>query len=180
MSLIWHTMFPRFFFFAVGLGTILLARGIAVTGDGVAKFLKIRDSRVPSCILAAVVLLASLLSLRQNYAFPKQDIEGALAYIHQHRQPGERVVTMWRLLHIFQNDLGQSDWRIVRNANELEATQPAQNAVWTLYSLPGSVRSFRPKMWSILQQDFTVVKILPGTLGDGDIYICRSKGNKRS
>jgi hypothetical protein len=181
MVIIWKAALPRFFFFAIGLGAIVLARGIVVAVSFLSALIKAdaRGQRIVTAVLAAAIIAVSLFSLRAQYVFPKQDILGAVEYVEEHRQQGDLVMTIWPLDDIYQLVFGK-EWRIALTSEQMLHLTAHSRTVWTIYSLPGSMKSYRPKMWKVLQEYFEVVKVLPGTLGDGDVYICRSRFSKSS
>jgi hypothetical protein len=57
----------------------------------------------------------------------------------------------------------------------LEAIRQAHATVWLGYTLPIEVKAYRPDIWRIVERDFEIVKIFPGTLGDGEVYVCMKK-----
>jgi hypothetical protein len=46
--------------------------------------------------------------------------------------------------------------------------------------LPVEVKAYRPGIWQIVEKEFEVVKIFPGTLGGGEVYVCRQRPGKQS
>jgi len=45
---------------------------------------------------------------------------------------------------------------------------------WLVYTLPTQLKTFRADVWRIVEDEFSVVKVFPGTLGGGQVYVCRS------
>jgi uncharacterized NAD-dependent epimerase/dehydratase family protein len=67
------------------------------------------------------------------------------------------------------------DWYGVEAVSELNHLETTHRIVWVAYTLPVHLRAWYPEVWRTLEEDYDVVKVLQGTLGDGDIVICRSK-----
>jgi hypothetical protein len=42
-----------------------------------------------------------------------------------------------------------------------------------VYTIPIEVKAYHPGVWSIIQNEFEVVRVFPGTLNGGEIYVCR-------
>ena len=34
-----------------------------------------------------------------------------------------------------------------------------------------------PDIWNLIQHEYEVVRVFPGTLGDGQVVVCRRRGN---
>ena len=46
---------------------------------------------------------------------------------------------------------------------------------WVLYTLPSHLAAAQPELVEILESEFELLKVFPGTLGDGQIVVRRSK-----
>jgi len=49
------------------------------------------------------------------------------------------------------------------------------STVWLIYTMPIHMRVYHPDIWGTIERDFERVKVFPGTLGGGELYVCRTK-----
>ena len=167
---------PRFFFFAIGFGLVFLTRGAMVWAATAARLWQ-RDARTEvrwGTALAGLMLLASAWSLRPAYLYPKQDFLGAMAFVDAERQPGDTVVTAGLAALPYQRYYGRN-WPVVETPAQLDAVRAQGRRTWLLYTLPEFERWLHPEVWDVIQSDFTTVRVFHGTLGGGEIYVCRQE-----
>lgn len=176
MLMLEHNLWPRFFFFAIGFGFLLLMRGAIEC----AAFAAARLGRSAAAglqwgtALAALMIVASAGTLRSAYIYPKQDFEGALRYVEAQKRPGDAVVLAGLAKYPYQSYFGRG-WPAVETRAQIEAARPRDSATWLLYTFPVYLRSMYPEVWNAVQSDFAVVKVFRGTIGDADVVVCRSK-----
>jgi len=174
-----HNLWPRFFFFSMGFALLIVARGAMALPRlllALPNSLK-GDARERLATLAGVALVyliigASAATLQRNYRLPKQDFTGARDYVERHRQPGDAVVAVG----LAGMDYGRyfaPHWSVAESQSELEAIRQAHAKVWLVYTLPVEVKAYRPDIWQVIEKEFEVVKIFPGTLGGGEVYVCK-------
>lgn len=174
-----HNLWPRFFFFSMGFGILIVVHGAMVLTRGVLARLFIRavgerwGQRV-GLALACLLITASAVTLPKNYLLPKQDFSGARDYVELHRRPGEGVVAVG-LAGVMYGRYFAPEWSVAQTQAELDAVWRGHSATWLVYTLPIEVRVYRPEVWHVISQDFEVVKIFPGTLGGGEVYVCRQR-----
>jgi hypothetical protein len=53
--------------------------------------------------------------------------------------------------------------------------QQAQPDLYLVYTLPIEIRGFRPGVWRLIETRFETMRVFPGTLGGGEIYVCRKR-----
>lgn len=174
-----HNLWPRFFFFAMGFGILIVVHGMAVAARGLSARLFTRaggESWGPTIGLALTCLMiaASAATLPKNYQLPKQDFSGARDYVEHHRRPGEGVVAVG-LAGVMYARYFAPQWPAAQTQNELESVWRRHSATWLVYTLPIEVRVYRPEVWNVINADFEVVKVFPGTLGGGEVYVCRQR-----
>ena len=46
-------------------------------------------------------------------------------------------------------------------------------AVWVLYTFPRYLDAAVPAVAEMIRKEFTVVRVFPGTVGDGDVFVGR-------
>jgi mannosyltransferase len=66
-------------------------------------------------------------------------------------------------------------WPYVETPAQLQQVIEGRRGTWLLYAMPASIRSSQPELWQQIDNNFTVVRKFPGTLGGGDIYVSRSR-----
>jgi mannosyltransferase len=171
-----HNLWPRFFFFEIGFGLLLLVRGAMVWGRMGARILGGTEKlglRLGTALIA-LMLLASVPPLRAAYFYPKQDYLGAMRFVEDQRRPDEPIVTVGIVTTPFQRYYGRS-WPLLETLAQLEATLSRDHATWLVYTMPISIRANYPEIWEAIQTKFTTVRVFPGTLAGGEIYVCKSK-----
>jgi 4-amino-4-deoxy-L-arabinose transferase-like glycosyltransferase len=173
------TMYPRFYFFLIGYGVLILVRGIfylprVVAGrwPGEAKG-STKLSGALAGVLAGILLLASAYSLRKNYQYPKQDFDGALKFIESEKKDDGPVLTAGATVFPYQQYFGKP-WQEVKTPAELEAIVGHGQPVWLVYTFPRYLEAAAPGLPEVIGKEFTVVRVFHGTLGDGDVVVVRS------
>lgn len=181
-----HNLWPRFFFFAIGFGMMLLVRGAMVVGgwvqamasDQLRRGAPQRDLSYKSMAagtgLVALMILASAWSMRSAWIYPKQDFAGALEFVESQRQPGEPVALAGLAVFPYR-EYYKRDWPAVATRAELDAVRAPGQRTWLVYALPIFVESRQPEIWNALRTEFEQVRVFRGTMGDGAVYVCKSR-----
>jgi len=175
------TMYPRFYFFLIGFAILILVRGLMVVPRWIVARWPGRSAKAGpglatalSAGLAAVLLASSAFSLLRNYRYPKQDFEGAIRFVDAEREAGEPVVTAgastFPLLQYYAEP-----WESVENVEQLTAIRRRGRAVWAVYTFPRYLESFSPPLAEMIRTEFTVTRVFPGTVGDGDVFVAKSQ-----
>ena len=170
-----HNFWPRFFFFEIGFAMLLLVRGAMVLGRFASRMIEGSQKLGLQTGTAVVLLmlLASVVPLRAEYLYPKQDYLGAMKFLDEQRQPGEQVVTVGVVTSPYQRYYGR-EWTLVQTRSQLDTALLSDHATWLIYAMPNSVRTSQPELWEAIQSKFTLVRAFPGTLGGGAIYVSKS------
>jgi uncharacterized membrane protein len=174
------TMYPRFFFFLIGFGVLILVRGIFYLPRVIANHLPGESKGSPKIagattgVLAGILLLASAYSLRQNYEYPKQDFDGALKFIESENKDNGPVLTAGATVYPYQRYFGKP-WQEVKTPAELEAIVGRGQPVWLVYTFPRYLEAAAPGLPDVIAKQFTVVRVFHGTLGEGDVVVVRSE-----
>jgi mannosyltransferase len=181
MLLLGHNLWPRFFFFSMGFGLLIVIHGAMQLPKVMSSYLRpLKD--VPSLAsfagvgLALLMITASLAMLPKNYALPKQNFSGAKDYVETHVSPGDRIVAV-SLAGVVYGDYLKPYWPIVRTGPELESLHQGIGRVWLVYTIPIEVKAFRPDIWRMIERDYEVVQVFPGTLNGGEVFVCRKRIN---
>ncbi len=171
-----HNFWPRFFFFEIGFAMLLVVRGAMGLGRFGSRAIG-RSDKVGLQAGTAVVLLmvlASVVPLRAEYLYPKQDYLGAMKFLDEQQQPGDLVMTAGSLTTPYQRYYHRP-WPLIQSHMQLETALLGDHATWLIYSMPNSIRTSQPEVWAIIENRFTVVRAFPGTLGGGTIFVSKSK-----
>jgi hypothetical protein len=64
---------------------------------------------------------------------------------------------------------------VAKDSAELTALLRPGGRAFLLYTLPVELRAFHRDLLEIVDADFDTVKVFPGTLAGGEIYVCRER-----
>jgi 4-amino-4-deoxy-L-arabinose transferase-like glycosyltransferase len=172
-----HNLWPRFFFFSMGFALLILVNGAMAMPRvlfSLMRFLR-PHSKIASRIGVAItcaMIIASGATVPRCFAHPKQDFTGAKAYVEQNRRPGDLAVAVG-LAGIAYEKYFAPDWPVVRTHVELNTLGESHLPIWLIYTLPIHLKAYHPEIWELIDNDFKIVKVFPGTLGGGEVYVCR-------
>ena len=179
-----HNLWPRFFFFSTGFIFLIMIHG-AMTAPrllsrvGVLRLSAQTTLRI-GAIAATLLIIASAATLPSYYAFPKQDFASARDYVEQHRRAGDVVVAVG-LAGIVYERYFAPHWSAAQTRTELDAVRRrAPTTTWLVYTLPVEVKAYGEGIWDVIEKDFEIVKVFPGTLGDGDVIVCRQRATAQT
>lgn len=177
-TLLWsHNFWPRLFFFAMGFALLIAMHGALTFPQWLRSLipaLPIRQSwaNAAGVIIAVLMIVASSLTVPRVYALPKQDYSGARDFVERNRQNNDAVVAVG-LAGVAYSRYFAPQWAAAQTQVELDNVRQGHSNVWLIYTIPIQVKAYRPDVWKIIEQEFEVVKIFPGTLGGGEVYVCR-------
>lgn len=183
-TLIWsHNFWPRLFFFGIGFGLLFAIRGALM----LPLLLRITNIRlfseprlqVAGIALACLMIVASTLTVSRCYALPKQDFGGARDFVEHNRNSEDAVVAVG-LAGIAYSRYFAPQWASAQTQVELDAATQGHSQVWLIYTIPIEVKAYRPEIWQAIEKDFSVLKIFPGTLGGGEVFVCREREGLRT
>lgn len=180
-------IWPRFFFVDIGLLMMLIVLGVRFACDVVGRILG-NPAAARALFVAGVVGMAgiSILMAKRNYAFPKQDLEGAFVFVHDNARPGDRIYSVGYSGQDFR-DWYQTDWPIVFTNDEYLKAMAAPGPVILVVGFPE--RNFRdvPQLATDADADgdsdvcaddhsapvLKTLRCFGGTLGDGNVIVFR-------
>ena len=169
------TMYPRFFFFMIGFGTLVLVRGAVVVGEVLGRRLEravpMLAARTLGTIAASSLILLSASSLPHNYRIPKQDYAGALAALDAARHPGDLVVTAGWGARPFQLYY-QRPFLELESVEQLQEERAKHARVWLLYSQPRFLERNMPDVMARIRDECRHRQVFRGTVGGGDVVLC--------
>lgn len=183
-----HNLFPRFFFFAMGFALIIIVHGAIELPRFLSKyigaFIKIKSqtSRIinhrravrAGFAFVLLIIAASIVTVPRNYALPKQDFSGAKNYVENNRLPNEEIVAISIAGEMYSKYFAP-EWSSAKTLADLTNIEGKNENVWLIYTLAPEIKAFRPEVWTAIQTDYQTVKIFPGTLNGGEIFVCRKR-----
>jgi mannosyltransferase len=170
-----HHLWPRFFFFAIGLAALALVSGAFAAGDALASALpRLRRAGEPLGIaIAALLVVVSAAGLAGVYG-PKQRFRDAIALLDAERRDGDRIVLLGGSAARVYRDYYGRDWPRILSAAEL-ANGPGGGRTWLVHTFPVGTRARHPDVQAVLDADFVVAGRFDGTLHEGTVLVWRSK-----
>jgi hypothetical protein len=164
-----HNLWPRFFFFGAGFAILIAVRGVF----GALRLVLPRrvESRGPAIATGALALLAVASATTVPRAWqPKQDYDGALAYVTAQRTASDAIVAldMAGTAYAAWPDPG---WLRPANADELGGIERDHVRTWVVYAFPTRLSAVQPELWQRLRSEYRTAARFPGTLGEGTIYV---------
>jgi hypothetical protein len=170
-----YTLFPRFFFFDLGFGVVLLIRGAMRCGEFAVNRLRPGSSYATAAGTALCIgmCVASAWTLPVAY-LPKQDFAGALAFVEESRRAGDAVVAVG-VARMPYEAYFRPGWRYPATAGELESIRAGAPRTWLVYTLETHLREASPEIMSAIERNFEVAREFYGTLGGGTVVVCRSR-----
>jgi hypothetical protein len=114
--------------------------------------------------------------LPKNYSLPKQNFSEAKSYVEEHISDGDGIVAV-SLAGIVYGSYLEPYWPVAKTGPELAAIEQLNERVWLVYTIPIEVKAFRPDIWKMIENDYEVVKIFPGTLNGGEVFVCQKKSH---
>jgi mannosyltransferase len=165
-----HNLWPRFFFFAMGFAMLIVIYGIFEIPRlfvGLAPRTMQAGIRMAGPVASILLITASILTLPRCYAIPKQDFTGARDFVMSSKRPNESVITVGLAAHAFR--YYAPSWKV--------ASTPAQltDDTYLVYTLGTELKAFHPELWRDVQKQFESVRTFPGTLGGGEVVVCRRR-----
>lgn len=163
-----HHLWPRFFYFGFGFAVLVAIRGAMVAEQVVLGKLRGAPGRELGLVCLAMVLVSAV-SVRAAYA-PKQDYEGALAFVEAERKPGDAVLMAGLIAYPYQN-LYRPSWQKVGSLDELNRMRASAERTFVLYTLEPVLLSTDPEIAAAVKRDFRMLRKFPGTLANGTVYV---------
>jgi mannosyltransferase len=113
----------------------------------------------------------STATLGRVYRYPKQDFSGAMQFVESERRGGEPVLTAGAAAWPYQNYYGR-DWPKVKDPQQIESLGGQSGRVWLVYTFPRYIEDETPGLMDAIQRRFKTVRVFPGTLGHGEVFVC--------
>jgi len=179
-----HNLFPRFFFFVMGFGILIVIYGALELPEVAARLIGRLDSRKVAArrlgvCFATVMIALSLFTVPRNYALPKQDFAGAKEYVESQLTPDSKAIAVNLAGDMFAKYYAP-EWLTTRDASVLDELEQHNKDVWLVYTMPFEIQAFSPELWNEIQHDYEIVRTFPGTLNGGEVVVCRYRGDLKS
>jgi 4-amino-4-deoxy-L-arabinose transferase-like glycosyltransferase len=177
-------LWPRWFFFALGQILLVAVHGVVVVIT-VATRIVTSEARRPLwagrlvATAAVLMLVVSSAMLPRCYRLPKQDYIGARDFVRTQRGIDDSVLVVG-LAALPYLTYYAPDWETAETTDELRARQSDAGSTWLLYAFPTHMEAFLPALWEAVQSDFDVIRVFPGTLGSGEVYVCRRASGRKT
>lgn len=168
------TMYPRFYFFAIGPAVLVIVRGAFAIAEWLARNLTWKLLRNPQTLgtwAVGLLIVLSALSLAFNYRYPKQDFEGAMRFVLAAKDPQDAVVSSGVPADPYRG-LWELPWPNIESAEELSRIRATAPRTWVLYTFPRYLEARLPDVATIIRRDCRPERVFPGTVGGGDIVVC--------
>ncbi|MCI0398183.1 MAG: glycosyltransferase family 39 protein [Chloroflexi bacterium] len=170
--------YPRAFLYLLPLGLVVAVRGAFVSIGWLAGRLAGAAGswlrQYGGAALLGLLVVASLLSLIPYYRVPKQNYTGALAYVEERREPGDVVAAVGLAISSYRV-LYAPNLAFPETAEELAALRGPDHATWVIYTFQRDMRIRYNDLYNAIERDFTLEAAFPGTVGDGTVWVVRSK-----
>ncbi len=172
-------IWPRYFFIDIGFILLCTIHGVFVSSQYLARSLRIfKQWRVTGEMLAvtasSIAVVGSLFLLPPNYRYPKQDFVGARDLVERTRAPQDRVASFGVASLAFAKYYAP-DWQVVNSWRDIEDMHSPSGSTWLVYTFPTSMAENYPDVLKGLASDFDLLQQFPGTLGDGTVFVYRSR-----
>ncbi len=173
-----HNLWPRFFFFLMAFALL-----VAVHGAFAASRFVLGQRRTPGSerasstvgtALVALMIAASAATVPRCYALPKQDFVGARDFVERQVRSGGTIVAVGLAARVYGGYFAPH-WTAVQEYEPLRQARRKHENTWLVHTLPIEIRAFQPRVWETIERDFEVVKVFPGTLGEGEVFVCRER-----
>jgi mannosyltransferase len=166
-----HNLWPRFFFFSASFGVLIVFRGLVVAARAMAP----ARHPVPAAAIGALLVVGSALTVPRAWG-PKQDFNGAAAYVESHRAQSDGVATVDLTVMPYSRYL-REPWQPVDSLPALLDLERSHGRTWLLYTFPIRLRAVQPGVWQRLASHYDTAAVFPGTIGDGAIVLMLSRAD---
>lgn len=161
-----RNLWPRFFFFLASFLLLIVVRGALDTAALVFRGAWVGRVQAAG---AAVLVLGSLAILPKALVLPKQDFEGAQAWLEAQRGPRDAVVTLGLARMPYARYFG-ADFTPVDSIQDIERVEAGAERVWMVHTLPVYLTRF-PELAAYVDRRGREVKRFRGSVGGGDLVV---------
>jgi len=178
MLVLGHNLWPRFFFFSMGFGVLILVSGaMELPRSVLKKFRKMKFrgklANRAGIVLISSVILVSLFGVPRCYTLPKQDFTGARDFVEQNIASGDLVVAVGLAGFNYQSYYAP-DWCRGNTKESINELLETGKVLWLVYTLL-HYRSFHHPQ-SRIQVRYLLPCEIAGQLSEKPF--CRFSGNR--
>lgn len=179
LSLMGMRIWPRYFFIEIEFLYLFLVLGVMAAASAITSWLRSTVApRFPERALAAIAVAAmiggSVTILAPAYRHPKQDLAGAVAEVEKQARPTD-VRAIYGVGAETIASYYAPTWSRPANAAALAAMADAPGEAWVVVAFIDQLRAGDPAAKLVLARRYREAAVLPGTMGDGDVFIYRSR-----
>lgn len=172
-------VWPRYFFIDIGFLVASLSLGAFWLADYAVKLvvrmnISFPDARTLKAAGSGLMIAASVPLLLDNYKHPKQDFDGAYAFVAANKSADDKTATVG-LAEVAFNGYLDPTWASAATIRDLKSLQAGPGRLWIVTAFPVHLHTFYPDIEKYLNAEFELVRRLPGTLSGGDVFVYRSK-----
>jgi 4-amino-4-deoxy-L-arabinose transferase-like glycosyltransferase len=161
---------PRFVIFLAGFAIMILVRGALEIGRWLSRRHAAAGTLTPLGVgLVLVMCVLSLASLANLYQYPKQDFAGARDFVLAHASADEPILTASLTSYPYRAYYGM-DWRSIESLEDLNRARSTGRPLWVLNTMTTYVDS---ELLAALSRDCRQEAVFRGTVGGGDVTVCR-------
>jgi hypothetical protein len=178
LLLLGFRIWPRYFFIDLAFIFLCVVHGVFVLAGYIARSIETAKrwrltGETMGVIGSSIAVVCSLFLLPANYRYPKQDFVGARDFVEATQAPGDRIASIGLASYAFSKYYAP-EWRVVDSWQQIEDIGRVDRT-WLVYVSRAHMEENYPEVLEHLSSDFDLVKKLPGTLGDGTVFVYRSR-----
>ena len=164
-----HNLWPRFFFFSAGFAALVAVRGVVeqVRIGARGPLEGLRGHLTALCLV--LTCLASASTVPRAWG-PKQDFEGALAFVEARRRPGDAVVAV-EMTTLPYEELYAAGWSRADSLDELLDVERAHPRTWVVWTVRTHLEAVQPAIWARLQEAYRTVETRYGTIRGLEVVV---------
>jgi hypothetical protein len=163
----------RYFLIMLPTGYLVGTRGLVVIVKAVLRQglgLSSHSAAVAHAVVTVLIIAVAAVPLSRYYAFPKQDFEGAIREATVLAGPGGRAVAATQAANAIR-DYYAPEFPVVADLDALLREEGAGRRTVVVTTLERVMAADKPDLLEHLRRDYTLARVLPGTLGDGAMRI---------
>jgi mannosyltransferase len=182
------TFSPRFFLIGLPLAFLSTMSAAEVVVALARRKFRLGQRSGGWMIVALAICVSAVFaaSLPRYYRTPKQPYRAAVAYLERSLRPGDAAVVIYVAESGFRYYVERervrdpNAYHYVRTTAALDSimTEKQGGRILLATTLPGILRQYLPDLFRRISECCEVVRVFPGTLGDGDITIWEQRRRK--
>jgi hypothetical protein len=164
-----HNLWPRFFFFSASFAALVAVRGVVLQVRLGARG-PLADLRGHLTALALVLMCLASASTVPRAWGPKQDFEGALAFVEEHREPGDAVVAV-EMTTLPYEELYVAGWSRADSIEQLLEIERQHPRTWIVWTVRTHLEVVQPAIWERVRAEYGTVATQYGTIRGLEVVV---------